>query len=79
VLRFRNGAGRIFAETPLAQNQEVIEEAAGEHRVSASVLDTLQLRRWIMGLGSTVTVVAPQALRQWICTEHQAAASAYGP
>ena len=79
ALRFHNGAGEILAQTPLAQNQEVSVGAAGEQVIRASVLDTLQLRRWILSYGRAVTVLAPDSLRKWISAEHQAAANFYGP
>lgn len=36
----------------------------GREKLTASVKDTLELRRWLLGFGDEVEVVAPEGLRE---------------
>ncbi|MHB8493736.1 MAG: WYL domain-containing protein [Casimicrobiaceae bacterium] len=51
-------------ETPLSEDQTIEDAADGRVRVRASVLDTPQLRWWLLGIADGVEVVAPAALRR---------------
>ena len=51
-------------ETPLSHDQTIDDAGDGRVRVRASVLDTPQLRWWLLGIADGVEVVAPAALRR---------------
>ena len=77
VLRFHHGAGAHLNETPLAEGQAVTAEPNNRHKVSATLINTVQLRRWILSQGRNVTVLAPPTLREWVRAEHAAASASY--
>ncbi len=52
-----------LGETPLSDDQRMIEAADGRMRLQATVADTAQVRWWLLGLGDQVEVIAPAALR----------------
>ena len=67
-LRFYDGKGAHLFETPLAQDQCIVEtpDQKGELTVTATVADTPQLRWWILGFGDGVEVLRPESMRQEI-------------
>lgn len=65
-LSFTKDAGSHLLETPLAADQEIVEEKDDRLIVSATLVDTPQLRWWILGLGTGVVVLAPPTLRSAI-------------
>lgn len=69
--------GQLFTETPLADDQLVEDAADGSQQISATVLDTAQLRRWLLSLGARVEVLAPPALRAAMAEEVHAAIQRY--
>ncbi|AWI52016.1 hypothetical protein DEH84_00040 [Aquabacterium olei] len=75
VLRLFDGMGERLKETPLGPDQVVVEEAPGVHRLEVTVIQTVQLERWLWGLGNSVAIVAPEALRGRM---HDALISAIG-
>ncbi|NOT13102.1 MAG: WYL domain-containing protein [Methylococcaceae bacterium] len=59
----------ILQESPLSERQTVTGvDGAGYRMLTAEVLDTWQLRWWIMGEGDRIEVLLPIALRQDIQT-----------
>ena len=68
-LRAWEGVGQLLTETPLADDQRVEDAADGSQQISATVLDTAQLRRWLLSLGARVEVLAPPALRAAMADE----------
>ena len=54
--------GQLLTETPLADDQLVEDAADGSQQISATVLDTGQLRRWLLSLGARVEPLAGQDL-----------------
>jgi len=68
-LRVWEGLGQLLTETPLADDQRVEDAADGSQQISATVLDTAQLRRWLLSLGARVEVLAPPALRAAMADE----------
>jgi predicted DNA-binding transcriptional regulator YafY len=50
----------------------------GRLEMTVDVADTLELRRWILGYGVAVEIIAPAALRHWLRTEAAALAVALG-
>lgn len=65
VALFAQGAAYHLRETRLSEDQ-VIEETGDDEwvRVTASVLNTQQLRWWLLGFGAYVQVLEPLALRE---------------
>lgn len=64
-LRFYEGKGEHFYETPLSEDQRLETEAdrGGTLLVNATVADTPQLRWWLLGFGDGVEVLSPVSLR----------------
>jgi len=52
-----------LAEAPIAGDQKIGEADNGKFELTATVIDTLQLRWWLRGYGERVEVVEPVALR----------------
>lgn len=77
VARFFDGAGEWVQEAPLSEDQQVVAEGGGVHRITAHTVLTVQLRRWLLGLGPRVEVVEPAHLREDIAQELRTAASRY--
>jgi predicted DNA-binding transcriptional regulator YafY len=63
-LRFDGETGRHLQETPLSQDQQIQELADQRLEITATVLDTLQLRWWLLGFGNQVEVIDPPELRE---------------
>jgi predicted DNA-binding transcriptional regulator YafY len=64
VLRIEAPAAAHLYETPLSESQTIVpDEREGWVRVSARVLDTSQLRWWILAFGEQLEVIAPSELR----------------
>lgn len=51
------GAGLHLTETPLSRDQKIIERDDGRLEVTATVVDSAMLDRWLLGFGGTVTGV----------------------
>ena len=65
VCRFDAPAGEHLRETPLSEDQGLVEIEDGRRiEVSATVEDDEQLRWWLMGFGVQLEVVKPVELRQ---------------
>jgi predicted DNA-binding transcriptional regulator YafY len=62
--RFTAEAAAHLAESPLSDDQRITPDGDGMVRVNATVLDTKELRWWLLGFGDQVTVLGPQALRE---------------
>lgn len=60
---FKNGAGDHLIETPLSADQTLTPMGVGSLKLKAGVLDTEQLRWWLLGFGDRVEVTKPQKLR----------------
>jgi predicted DNA-binding transcriptional regulator YafY len=50
-------------ETPLTDEQKVVEEDDGWVRIEARVVDTRVLRGWLLSFGQMAEVVGPKSLR----------------
>lgn len=66
VATFSADAAAHLEETPLNLDQVMTLTKAGEVKVTATVLDTPQLRWWLLGFGESVTVNQPLSLRREI-------------
>jgi predicted DNA-binding transcriptional regulator YafY len=60
-------------------SQELRELAEGRLELRLLVADTLEVRRWLLGFGAEVEVLAPQALREAIRLEAERLVESLGP
>lgn len=67
---------KILTETPLSKNQN-ISLRDDTHRLQATVPDSWQLRWWILSLGDSIRVTAPEPLAQAIRSELEKALARY--
>lgn len=58
--RIERSAGLHLLESPLSINQEVVEGEDGQLSVSATVVDSGMLERWIRGFGDAISDVKRQ-------------------
>lgn len=58
----------ILQETPISEDQktESIPECDGSNLVTATLPNTVELRRWILSQGDELEVLEPLALREWV-------------
>ena len=77
VALFKNGAGHHLIETPLAVDQQIERLDPQTLKVTAEVLDTPQLQRWLSSFGPDLEVILPEALRGTIAERHREAAQLY--
>jgi predicted DNA-binding transcriptional regulator YafY len=79
ILRFAAAAAEHLRETPISTDQVVTEPRNGMVTVTAMVLDTQQLRWWILGFGGMVEVISPVKLRREFRETAEKMAAAYRP
>ncbi|WP_185267891.1 helix-turn-helix transcriptional regulator [Halopseudomonas xiamenensis] len=67
-LRIDRWLAEHLHETPLSDNQQIRVDAkmAGCFQLKADVLDSLQLRRWLLSQGTQVEILKPDELRNWM-------------
>lgn len=68
-VRFRDGVGEHLRERPLSDDQAIREGPEGTLDVSARVLDSDELRWWLLGFGANAEVLAPARLRRWFADQ----------
>lgn len=61
---FYEGEGIFVRETPMSDDQETEEMDDGKTRVTATVPNTRELRRWLRGFGDRVEIIGPSFLRE---------------
>ena len=76
-LFFEKMAGKHLYQTAMSDDQSITEISDGRLVVKATVLDTEELRWWILGFGDYVEVASPKKLRQDISRSLRAAADLY--
>jgi predicted DNA-binding transcriptional regulator YafY len=64
VADFAKRAALTFIERPLDVNQKVEEIDEKTIRLTATVLDTQELRTWLLGFGDSVVLIEPTELRR---------------
>ena len=64
--RIKRSAGLHLMESPLSADQEVVEGDNGQLSVSATVVDSAMLERWILGFGDDISDVKRQSSEQLI-------------
>ena len=74
---FKNPAGNHLYETPLSIDQVLQVQDDHHLHLSATVIDTEQLRWWLLGFGENVEVLAPVKLRKNIAQSVQSSAINY--
>ena len=74
---FSPEAGNHLYETPLSEDQRIVEQEDGRLKVSATIQQNHQLVWWLLGFGAEVEVIAPIGLRKQIAEKHRLAASRY--
>jgi len=62
VADFDHAAAQIFHETPISSDQQLLDGANGTIRLTATVVDTQELRAWLLGFGRSITIIEPAAL-----------------
>jgi predicted DNA-binding transcriptional regulator YafY len=67
---------QVLEETPLAADQ-TLESVEGDFYLRAGVLDTWQLRWWLLSQGDEIIVVEPAELRAALAETLESAAAAY--
>ena len=77
VAIFKKGAGHHLVDTPLAIDQKIERIDTQTLKITANVLDTPQLHRWLSCFGPDLEVLAPTTLRHTIAERHQQAAQNY--
>jgi predicted DNA-binding transcriptional regulator YafY len=65
-LRFYDGVGNHLYETPLSVDQTLTVDSDQTLRVTATIINTEQLRWWLLGFGGKVEVLSPEGLRAGI-------------
>jgi predicted DNA-binding transcriptional regulator YafY len=66
-----------LGETPLSADQTMEKLEEDDHRISATVNDTMQLRWWLLAQGAQIEVLAPESLREEIAEKLNDAAEIY--
>jgi predicted DNA-binding transcriptional regulator YafY len=76
-VRFDRAAAAHLYETPLSADQ-IIEDSGADHvLVRATVRDTARLEWWLLAFGPSLTVVAPDGIRQRIVNAVRASVTNY--
>ncbi|HEX7324044.1 MAG TPA: WYL domain-containing protein [Rhodanobacteraceae bacterium] len=77
-LRVSDWWAGFLSESRLADDQRMTPiPGTDDQRVTATVLDTEQLRWWLLSLGRNVEVLKPTTLRRWMAAEIVATARRY--
>lgn len=77
VLRFDHAVGEHLWDTPLAIDQRIDEVSDGRLEVRATVVDTPQLRWWLLGFADGVEIIEPVVLREEIANRLALASERY--
>ncbi len=64
-------------ESPLSYQQKLQKQNNGEYLLITNVLDSIQLRRWLLSYSTELEVMQPPELRDWLGQELAKAANKY--
>lgn len=76
-LKMSRGAAIHLIESPLSNDQQTCDVDKQHIELKATVANTMQLKWWILGLGSNVEVLSPSSLREEISHEISEAMKQY--
>lgn len=76
---FSTSAAAHLLESPLSDDQKITPYGEGTVRVTATILDTKELRWWLLAFGDQVTVLGPASLRERMCAITRNMAGNYEP
>lgn len=62
--RINQTLASILEETPLSTNQQITTEGADRFILNASVVDSWQLRWWILSQGANIEIISPPEIRE---------------
>ena len=62
--RITQSLASILEETPLSTNQQITTEGPDRFLLNASVLDSWQLRWWILSQGANIEIISPPEIRE---------------
>lgn len=62
--RINQTLASILEETPLSTNQQITTEGAERFILNASVVDSWQLRWWILSQGANIEIISPPEIRE---------------
>lgn len=68
-LHLKRWLGKHLDESPLCYQQQLLQQEDGSYRLKASVLDSIQLRRWLLSYSTELEVMQPPELREWLGQE----------
>lgn len=69
VARIKKVRGWHLFETPLSEDQEIIEDQEDSFILKATVADSLHLLWWVLSLGSRIEVIEPESLRNEVISQ----------
>lgn len=81
VLLVRGYVAQLLHDCALSDDQSLVDEPEGsafDYRLSATVMHSGNLLRWILGCGDNLVVVEPISLRAVVAAQHAKAAGLYG-
>lgn len=79
-LEIKQGQFRLIedlTESPVSEDQMVIEQANGTYLLEASVRRTVQLRSWLVSMGQACQVIAPEVIREDVISHMTLALNLY--
>jgi len=74
---FSKEAAFHLHERPLSSDQTLVEQDNGHFLLTATVLDTSELRWWLMGFGAQIEVLSPKSIREDLSNNAKALSNMY--
>jgi predicted DNA-binding transcriptional regulator YafY len=65
-IRVDQDIARYLNENRIHDDQTIKQTKSNDYLVCFTTEDTLELRQWLLGFGSSITVVRPVAVKKWI-------------
>lgn len=76
-LHITSWLGKHLDESPLAHPQQLHKQGDDSYLLNACVLDSIQLRRWLLSYSTDLEVLQPKELREWLSNQLTMAANKY--